>query len=70
MKEEIFQNEAFAKAIKAKRTKLGIGVRGLSDIGIIGSTVSRIENGKNPDLETYVRLCRWLKKPFGTYIKK
>ena len=31
------------------------------DIGISSATLSRIENGKLPDLETFSKLCRWLR---------
>ena len=30
------------------------------DIGISAATLSRIENGKQPDLGTFEKLCRWL----------
>jgi transcriptional regulator with XRE-family HTH domain len=40
------------------------GARGIrevaEEIGISYATLSRIENGKLPDLETFSKLCRWL----------
>lgn len=49
-----------ARMIRAKR-----GVRGLRTIakeigGVSASTLSRVEQGKVPDLDTYIRLCKWL----------
>lgn len=49
-----------AALIRAKR-----GARGLravaQEIGeVSASTLSRVEQGKVPDLETFARLCRWL----------
>jgi len=48
-----------ANALARKR-----GERGLREvakaIGISPSTVSRIENGKMPDLVTFRRVCEWL----------
>jgi DNA-binding Xre family transcriptional regulator len=45
--------------VKEKR-----GVTGLREtakaIGISLATLSRIENGKVPDLETFSKLCKWL----------
>jgi transcriptional regulator with XRE-family HTH domain len=45
--------------IRSKR-----GERGLRDIAkeidVSSSTLSRIEQGNLPDIETYVKLCRWL----------
>ena len=40
------------------------GTRGVRDtakeIGVSPATLSRIENGKQPDLATFEKLCRWL----------
>ena len=40
------------------------GARGVRDaageIGVSAATLSRIENGKQPDLLTFEKLCRWL----------
>jgi transcriptional regulator with XRE-family HTH domain len=41
------------------------GRRGLREIAkeigdVSASTLSRVEKGKVPDLDTFVRLCRWL----------
>ena len=49
-----------AALLKARR-----GTRGLRAIaeeigGVSASTLSRVEQGKLPDLETFIRLCRWL----------
>ncbi len=48
-----------AEMIKSKRR--GAGLRQLSsEIGISPSTLSRIEQGNLPDIETYLTLCNWL----------
>lgn len=48
-----------ALSIKEKR-----GDRGLrevaNEIGISHATLSRIENGKLPDIETFKKICEWL----------
>lgn len=37
------------------------GVRQVAyEIGVSPATLSRIENGKQPDLGTFEKLCRWL----------
>lgn len=40
------------------------GVRGIrevaAEIGISYATLSRVENGKVPDLETFSKVCKWL----------
>jgi transcriptional regulator with XRE-family HTH domain len=52
--------EAFIAMFKTKR-----GDRGLREVaGEIGdisaSTLSRIENGKSPEMEVFLRLCDWM----------
>ena len=44
------------------RTKRGgRGVRATAaEIGISAATLSRIENGNYPDLETFGKVCKWL----------
>lgn len=49
----------FSEMIKSKRGK--IGLRQLStEIGVSPSTLSRVEQGNLPDIETYIKLCKWL----------
>lgn len=40
------------------------GIRGLRDtakeVGISPATLSRVEHGNIPDLETFAKICRWL----------
>ena len=45
------------------REKRGIkGIRETAaEIGISYATLSRVENGKVPDLETFSKICQWLK---------
>lgn len=50
----------FSEMIKSKRGT--VGLRALaSEIGISASTLSRIEQGNLPDIDTYLILCNWLK---------
>lgn len=49
-----------AKMIKGKR-----GRRGLREVAkeigeVSASTLSRVEQGKIPDLDTFIKLCKWL----------
>ena len=49
-----------AAALRDRRKQLGIGVRAAADQveGVSSSTLSRVEKGNLPDLDTYLRLCR------------
>lgn len=50
---------ALAQEIVAKRGVLGVRAAA-RDVGISPATLSRVENGNVPDLETFEKLCRWL----------
>jgi transcriptional regulator with XRE-family HTH domain len=57
-----------AAAIRDRRKERALGVRAASSEigGVSSSTLSRVEKGNLPDLDTYLRLCRWLGRP-ATY---
>jgi len=48
-----------SEMIKSKRGKKGLRLLA-SEIGVSASTLSRIEQGNLPDIDTYLRLCNWL----------
>lgn len=51
--------QRFSEMIKSKRGS--IGLRALAtEIGVSASTLSRIEQGNLPDIDTYLKLCDWL----------
>lgn len=59
-----------ANMIRSKR-----GARGLRDIAkeigdISASTLSRIEQGNLPDIETYLKLCDWLGVPTEYFVNR
>ena len=45
--------------VLAKRGKVGLRATA-REIGLSPATLSRIENGRLPDIENFQRLCRWL----------
>lgn len=52
----------FAIALLARRTKKHTTLRQLEkEIGMPRATISRIENGYQMDLDSFFRLCRWMK---------
>ena len=56
--------ENIGRAIQEKRD--GIGIRAAAkDIGISPATLSRIENGNVPDIDTFKKLCDWLEVDAG-----
>ncbi len=52
--------EQLAALVKAKRGKRGLREVAKEIGNVSASTLSRIEQGKMPDLDTFMRLCDWL----------
>jgi DNA-binding Xre family transcriptional regulator len=46
--------------IREKRGTKGMR-EAAGEIGISSATLSRVENGKLPDLDTFSKICKWLK---------
>lgn len=57
-----------AGMLKSKRGAKGLRATA-QEIGDISSaTLSRIEQGKLPDVETFIKLCKWLEVTTETFI--
>lgn len=66
--ESTLNTELLAGMVKGKR-----GTRGLravaDEIGEVSfATLSRIEQGKIPDVETFIKICKWLDVPTDKFI--
>lgn len=60
--------ELLASAIKTKRGKKGLRETA-AEIGDVSSaTLSRVEQGNLPDVETFIKLCRWLDVPTDSFV--
>lgn len=60
--------ELLASMLKSKRGKKGLRDTA-SEIGEISSaTLSRVEQGNLPDVETFIRLCKWLNVSTETFV--
>lgn len=51
--------EELGKLIAAKRGTRGIRITA-AEVGVSSATLSRVENGNTPDLETFAKICAWL----------
>ena len=50
-----------AMAERIQQRRAGKGVRDAAkEVGISPATLSRVENGKVPDLDTFSKICAWL----------
>jgi len=52
--------QKLATLVRAKRGRLGLRAASDQIGGVSASTLSRIEQGKVPDLDTFLRICEWL----------
>lgn len=52
--------QKFSAMVKDKRGKMGLRETAKKIGNVSPSTLSRIEKGKIPDLETFVKVCRWI----------
>ena len=57
---QTFDSHRLAAMVIAKRGSRGLRATAGEIGGVSASTLSRIEQGKVPDLDTFLRLCRWL----------
>ena len=55
-----FHAADFASQIRRMRGKTGLRATASEIGGITASTLSRIENGGIPDLDSFIRICHWL----------
>jgi len=49
----------FGQLIADKRGSMGIRAAA-AEAGVSPATLSRVENGHMPDLETFAKICKWL----------
>ena len=55
--------DKLASLVRSKRGNRGLRETA-KEIGKVSpSTISRVENGKTPDMETFLALCNWLEVP-------
>ena len=60
--------ELLANMLKAKRGKTGLRAVAEEMGGVSVATLSRIEQGKVPDVDTFIKICRWLDVPTDTFV--
>lgn len=60
--------ELLAGMLKSKRANRGL--RAIADEigGVSAATLSRIEQGKIPDVDTFIKICQWLQQSTDTFI--
>lgn len=61
-------SDLLAGMVKEKRGKRGLREISAEIGGVSPATISRIEQGKVPDVDTFIKLCKWLETPTDTFI--
>lgn len=61
---------ALSAMIKSKRADRGLreAAKEIGDISV--STLSRVENGSLPDIDSYLKICKWLEVSTDFFTKK
>ncbi|RZL60263.1 MAG: XRE family transcriptional regulator [Pedobacter sp.] len=57
-----------AEVLRSKRGKLGLRAVAAEIGNVSAPTLSRIEQGKVPDVETFIKICGWLQVPTDFFI--
>jgi transcriptional regulator with XRE-family HTH domain len=57
---DFLNSDKFATMIRSKRAEKGLRETAQEIGGVSASTLSRIEQGHLPDLDTYMKICDWL----------
>jgi len=67
----IFNQKLFTEKVSTHRKYQQLSMRSAAKkIGISASTLSRIEAGSPPDIESYCKLCRWMMITSDYFIKQ
>jgi transcriptional regulator with XRE-family HTH domain len=61
--------ERLASLVRNKRGSRGLRETAKEIGNVSPSTISRVENGKTPDMDTFLALCNWLEIPAAELIK-
>jgi len=61
-------SELLTKMIRSKRSKKGLREAAKEIGNISAATLSRIEQGKIPDVDTFIKICKWLGVSTDTFI--
>lgn len=64
----LLNTNLLASMVKAHRNEKVLRDAAKEIGGISPSTLSRIEQGHIPDVETFIKVCQWLNEPTETFI--
>jgi len=61
-------SELLASKIKTKRGKMGLREAAAQIGDVSPATLSRVELGNLPDVETFIKICKWLGVSTDTFV--
>jgi transcriptional regulator with XRE-family HTH domain len=62
--EQLFNPEEFGRKVATALTRRGMTIRkGAEVLGISRTSLHRITQGTAPDVESYLRLLKWIEEP-------
>lgn len=64
----MLNSDLLAGMIKEKRGDKGLRETAIEIGNVSPATISRIEKGKIPDVDTFIRICKWLETSTDTFI--
>jgi transcriptional regulator with XRE-family HTH domain len=67
--ESTLNTDLLASMLKNKRADKGLRAIATEIGGVSAATLSRVEQGKIPDVDTFIKICSWLKVPTDTFIE-
>src|SRR3954462_15727044 len=66
--ESTLNTDLLASMLKSKRGKKGLRDTAIEVGDVSSATLSRVEQGNLPDVETFIRLCKWLNVSTETFV--
>lgn len=64
----MLNSDLLSGMIKEKRGEKGLRETAVEIGGVSPATISRIEKGKIPDVDTFIKICKWLETSSDTFI--
>lgn len=64
----MLNSDLLSGMIKEKRGEKGLRETAIEIGGVSPATISRIEKGKIPDVDTFIKICKWLETSTDTFI--
>ena len=64
----LLNSDLFSSMMKEKRGAKGLRAAAEEIGGISAATLSRIEQGNLPDVDSFIRICKWLNVATDTFI--